>query len=351
MDRQDESRDALRPSGGGLPSARTLRAVSAESAVVPAEAPAASRWSRGVRAFLRAAAVAAVVAVAASLVLRFTVRDGVPGLSVLYYATPLALDAAGALVAALVAWRYGMRRLRVAAATLALASGALCVADDFVWNAPSPPGALRGVFWNVAYGLSGWPKIVETLRSFDADVVWITEIAGDDFEAERLLAEAFPGWKTARSKGGILVLSRGDVTLVQARRLSRSNVEAVFRVTLDGRSFDGVQVDLASNPRNRRVEALERVADDVPHLAATPVLVLGDFNTPRGSVGFDRWRGPLANAFETAGRGLDATWPVPVPLLSCDQVWFGGGLVVRTCETPWTWRSDHLPVVFTFDLP
>ena len=47
--------------------------------------------------------------------------------------------------------------------------------------------------------------------------------------------------------------------------------------------------------------------------------------------------------------GFAPTWPVPCPVLSLDHVWASRSLAVRTCEQGWSLRSDHRPVLFTFE--
>jgi vancomycin resistance protein VanJ len=77
-------------------------------------------------------------------------------------------------------------------------------------------------------------------------------------------------------------------------------------------------------------------------LSDRPLIIAGDFNTPRDSVLFDPMRTHHSNAWEKAGsRGAD-TWPWPVPVLSLDQVWSNQWLKPLRCQTAGNWRSDHL---------
>jgi endonuclease/exonuclease/phosphatase family metal-dependent hydrolase len=72
-----------------------------------------------------------------------------------------------------------------------------------------------------------------------------------------------------------------------------------------------------------------------------PKLVLGDFNTPGDSVWFVGLRRNYSEVLETAGSGLLATWPFPVPLLGLDHIWVSSGLVPRCAGKRSGWRSDH----------
>lgn len=84
-----------------------------------------------------------------------------------------------------------------------------------------------------------------------------------------------------------------------------------------------------------------------PEATAAPRRVThftGDFNTPRESSHFRQLRKPMTHAFETAGRGLADTWPVPIPVLSLDHIWTTPGLRVVQCRLGGG-VADHRPVM------
>lgn len=72
---------------------------------------------------------------------------------------------------------------------------------------------------------------------------------------------------------------------------------------------------------------------------------MGDFNTPPDSVHFKPIRQGFRNAFEIRGNGYSATWPIPLPLLTIDQIWTSHGIRVSRCECAWSWYSDHRPLL------
>jgi hypothetical protein len=51
----------------------------------------------------------------------------------------------------------------------------------------------------------------------------------------------------------------------------------------------------------------------------TPDIIVGDFNTPRGSESLKVIAGNLHHAFTDAGRGYSATWPRQLPIIPIDQ--------------------------------
>lgn len=308
-----------------------------------------SAFARRAARALRAAAMAAIAGVAISLVLRATARDALPGLSVVFLATPPVIDCAVAMCAAGALWRLGAPRTAVLSAALAAVSGALYASGSFVTNDAQSTGAIRGVLWNVARGRAGWTRIADTLRALDPDVAWLAE-ATRSADADDALRAALPDHTLLRAGGGLAVLVRGDASLVSGASIGRGSRLAHVRLSVGGREFESVHADISADPLARREPVLGRVLRHAePHLDS-PLLVLGDFNTPRDSCAFDAWRPRLAHAFETSGRGLDATWPQPLPVLSIDHVWASARIGVKSCELVATGASDHRAVLFTFDV-
>lgn len=120
--------------------------------------------------------------------------------------------------------------------------------------------------------------------------------------------------------------------------LSRdANFVAASKVisTFKGRSF-------TRNPMGLDVE-------DDP--AAVPVgfppadLVVGDFNTPRGSHSIRRVTGDLRHAYDLAGRGWATTWPRRLPLIAIDHVFVAPWLDVRSYVTRDLGAGGHLAQV------
>lgn len=301
------------------------------------------------RRLLRAAAFTALAYVALSLVLRATARDALPGLSVVFLSTPPVVDCATAACAAAVLWRAGAPRTAVVSVLLAALSGALYATGSFVTNAAGDAGEIRGVFWNVARGRAGWQRIAGTLASLDPDVAWLAE-ATPSPAADDALRAALPDHALLRADGGLAVLVRGSADLEKSEVLGRGNWLAHVRLSVGGREFESLHADIAADPLMRREPVLRRVLQRAEPLLDAPLFVLGDFNTPRDSCAFDAWRPRLSHAFETAGRGLDATWPQPLPVLSIDHVWTSDRIAVRSCELVATGASDHRAIRFTFDV-
>lgn len=145
----------------------------------------------------------------------------------------------------------------------------------------------------------------------------------------------------------MVLLARGAVIAKAMGDLGRGGKYGHYEVHLAGRTLDVLLVDIASNPFRSRREAMARLVDLIDRLADRPLIVMGDFNTPVDSVFVAPLAERLANAFEACGNGYNVTWPVPIPVLSLDQVWASPQVKLGACELPWTLRSDHRPVVVT----
>jgi endonuclease/exonuclease/phosphatase (EEP) superfamily protein YafD len=274
----------------------------------------------------------------AALFVRLTLRDRFPFVSTLHYATPPAVLALGALAWA--ALRGGRPALLGLAAALA----------GFVWQAgvsrfdrAPRAGNLRVVFWNLKNGSRGWDGLAGALAADAPDLIGLVEADG----GPRRLPPLLPGYDWAWPGRNLGLAARGRILSSELRELAPGSRAGVIRVEL-GRPLTVLVVDLASNPLTPRRAAFREL--EILLWEFRPDLVMGDFNTPRDSVFFDDWRGPLRHAFEEAGRGWDVTWPLPVPFLPIDHVWCGPRVEPRAAEHPASGASDHRRVRVTAEL-
>lgn len=290
------------------------------------------------RSFCYHLGTAGAAATAFALLVRLLLRDRVPVLATLFYATPPLLLASGALACA-VAWGLARRRR--------LALGALAAAFAFgAWQAgvsrfdrPSTPGAWRLLLWNVQHGSAGWPRVASEIAARDADLVVLVE-------AERGEPHAPPGWTWRWIDRGLAVGVRGEIRSAEIVPLGSAGRAAVVEVELGGRRLRAILVDIGANPLRPRGRAFGPL--DELRRRVKPDLILGDFNTTRDTARFDAWRGELTHAFEAAGRGWDLTWPAAFPLLAIDHVWCAPPLIPTSCRHLGTAASDHRAVEVEF---
>ena len=321
-----------------------------------------------VRGTLRTFVPALLLAIcAAGVLVRVCLQDRLPGiLTWFYYATPPAVLAAVALSAGL--WSLVTHRRLIGLVSMLLTVVCLVWAYrvTWMWNQPAPSAGetKRILFWNVAHGSFGWPRVLAEIRRRAADIVGLVEAAADvdvsgmtkpeieaarAAEAARMLAfwrEQLPEYTVHVSTSGIALLTRSPLESVSEGALG-GNYWTSFGHFLDGAmqtnraTMHILVVDIGLDFDRSLWPPLTRLQEILDEMAGRPVVVVGDFNTPTDSVALDGLRIHFANAFESAGNGYAATWPMPVPLITIDQAWASARAPVTRCELGWTWASDH----------
>lgn len=225
------------------------------------------------------------------------------------------------------------------------------LAIDCRWNRQRqpPPDAIRIVHWNVSRVDSGLVPSLEALAPYRPDVVVLSEARPSKdlpFYAEKVL-----GLPHTRHDSGISLLSRFPFTTHAPFSPSDVLVWGV-RLYAPSGELDVLCVDVPSHPLLNRVHSLRPLSRWVENRTdPAPLLVIGDFNTPRDSRAFSVFRAHLRHAYEIAGYGWPYTWPVPIPLYAIDHAWVSPNVVVhryRLRDAPW---SDHRRQIFEISLP
>ena len=298
--------------------------------------------------FLKQQLFALVVVVWANgLLLRLTVRDSRQFLAPLYYATPWPMLM---LLTAPLLWRF--RRIPWAVfTTIAVAHIFLMMWIMEGWRSDDPSterADLRVLQWNV--GRPEWrlTRVANRIRGFDADIITVAEAFPIDVPKPEEWRRLFPGYVAECAPGEMLSLIRGEVISRESGKLQPGSYYALYHVRVRDREFRLLQVDVMGLPNASRQGPLQRIAAMTRQLSDKPLIVSGDFNTPRDSVHFRRLRADAINSFEKAGFGLGDTWPMPFPMLSLDQVWCNAGLIPVRCRNRLTILSDHRPVLAEF---
>lgn len=324
-------------SPGNAPSTADLRPPGAQ--------PRPSRWGRWLRWIAGSLLVVMLIA-------RLTVQDRLPFFSTLFYAAPLPVLTA--LAAGLV---LASGRSRRACVTWSLVSGVLCLWTLAEYRRSVPPTVLerpiRLLLWNTGRGTIGSPDgIAREITRVDADLVVLIEAVPweDPPEIRAFWKEACPQYRTSLLGGGIVLLSKFPSGETTTAELPLSTRTRQLDVDCRGTPLRILVCDVGSNPFRSRKPTLDAITAAADKLADSPALVLGDFNTPHDSRCFDGLRKSYRNAFLTAGSGYLATWPIPLPVLSLDQIWASDRIALGTCRHLWTTRSDHRPVLLEFDV-
>jgi endonuclease/exonuclease/phosphatase family metal-dependent hydrolase len=278
----------------------------------------------------------------AGLAIHFTVKDAVPGLSFLFYALPLPVIAALILLGGLSWFFHGLRLRPLLCTALAVVLLGIWLVDNY----RQPPvevaeGDLRVLLWNVGRGRGGWERISDEIRSAEADIIGLVEASYHYPDPHTYWRRQFPGHSVYAGAGGLVLISKARITDHRRHELGEHSRCATAEVVLDERRVRLVLVDLEANPFLRRARMIEDVVAIAGIFPETPTVILGDFNTPPGSRGFDRLRDSYVNVFERAGRGFLPTWPSAFPILSLDQVWISPHFVPIAAWKKSSLISDH----------
>lgn len=305
---------------------------------------------RTFRGLLFVLASLATLLLIAAVVVRFTIRDGMDGFLMLYFATPWPVIAGASLLCAMYWVRHGARFLAALLTVLSLVSVVLWLQSDWQWrNVPTTHGQLRIVHWNV--DRPDWRQVwtFAWLAEQNADIIAIAEREPRQRDMAPRWETAFPGYKQVPQPGELLLLVRGEVLSTENEMLGERSYASTIRVRVRGREVTILQADVNGTPWVSRAKPFGQLMEIVHRHDKEQVILLGDFNTPLDSVDITPLRQELKNAFEAVGSGCAATWPMPVPVLTIDQIWSTSGLHPVRCQNVALWQSDHRAVVAEFN--
>ena len=287
----------------------------------------------------------------AGLAVRLTVRDEVDVFAMLFYATPWAVLMVLAAVCTIYWW--GLRPVKWVALAMTAGCFAMWVVKGFGFNGGAPTASrktFRVAYWNVARPEQRLEAILAQSGMLAADFL----IVGEHRPAQMTPArwqEYFSGRFVLPLARELLMVAPEPMKRIDGGSLGGAGGCQVCRVMIQGREVFLLLVDFTATLRKSRRPAFDRLFQIVDAYAEKPLLVIGDFNTPSDSAHFDRLRTRLQGAFETAGTGYAATWPMPVPVLQLDHIWTNKHLRVVRCEHETSLYSDHRAVVADVAFP
>ncbi|MBI1348738.1 hypothetical protein GC163_20895 [bacterium] len=205
--------------------------------------------------------------------------------------------------------------------------------------------SLRVVVWNVAHLFRGREAVTEFAKTLDADLIGLLETRGVKPEHLAEWERLMPGYTAHSTRYGMIWMAKRSVTIQPSVELAPNSGCMAMEFDYDGQPCRAVLVDIASSLKVPRVPTLSKCHETIKSWDQRPTLILGDFNTPPESRGFDLFREDFRNAFSDHGRGYAATWPVPCPVLQLDMIWVSSEWDIRQCYHDWSDCSDHRPVV------
>jgi hypothetical protein len=279
-----------------------------------------------------------------------TVVDRIVGLSTLFYATPWSVLGGLAAIVVILERKRGRRRAALYWVAPALICGVVWVASAWYGRANAvPPDAARVIVWNIAHGKHGFRQAVVALAEMKPDIAIVIEGDPADQDIRGTFQQAFPDHQVSLLGGGIVLVSRWPSGESSPYQVGDAETECRVReidIQTPSGTWTVFGIDLGSNPLYDRGPAFRELARLIERRSDHPVIIAGDFNTPLDSVHYEEFRDlGLREAFQTAGDGYLPTWPLPLPVLSLDQLWMNEHLTPIRCERLWRIRSDHAAVV------
>jgi len=219
---------------------------------------------------------------------------------------------------------------------------------DMRWNSPADlsqhPEAIKMVHWNVARFPFGAAPIYDRLEEEAADIIVLSEVGGKKHidKLKGLLGED----SFMESTWHLSLLSKWPIKL-KDRFTPLYGQGVVFQVEHPIEPINIIIIDFFSHFNYSREQPINDIHQAIQRTGfEDPLIVVGDFNTPRNCVFFDHLRAHLTHPYEAVGRGLPYTWPAYLPFLGVDHMWVSDHFIPLDYKTKSHWRSDHLMQVF-----
>ena len=247
-----------------------------------------------------------------------------------------------------------VRRFKTAIAALLGLAATLTTIAPYLARAESVPAAqtFRIVTFNAWFRNRDRQRLVEFLRTSDADVLIVQELSRVEVERIGRLLPAYPyRTVTPHLPRGLAIFSRWPLE-AEHMRLPGQRVTRITRATIDWAGSEVVLFGAHLSWPLGRMESRARTAQ-LSLIASRasaergPVVVAGDFNLTPWSPHFSRFveRSGLTDC--AVGQGLQPTWP--------SQFW-PVRIRIDHCFVSRHWRvhrlsvgphlgSDHLPVI------
>jgi endonuclease/exonuclease/phosphatase (EEP) superfamily protein YafD len=328
----------------------------ADCAAEPQCSPPLSR--RIVKVLLKFAAVGLATLIVAGLAGQIT-RDRSAALAVLMY-LPLLPAGVAAMVLDLAQSGRALPRGRFALSILGCVASSVAAILLIGWGAADeardndPEVSL--LHWNVQWGgglfrsQKTWAAQRAEILSRQPDLIVLSEGPSSDW-IEQLVSDLGPGaawvgveqYPPSRYWFKLVVCSRWPIRLEKQFSLPNGAAMSVI-AEVRGRPMRLLVVDGLSNPFRSRlpflqaiVEACQRAADD-----GHPYdVVVGDFNTPSRSIGFDALASEGYTLASRSTRGWRGTFPSFLPVYDIDHVWLAPKTLVRSCTLFNGPSTDH----------
>lgn len=290
------------------------------------------------------------VAYVSGILIHGLCRDRWDFVAPLFYAMRLPLLGLSAATSGFCWRQVCWRRAALSCWVVATITATVWGLDSLAWRGQAPQeNSISLLLWNINRGNLGYEHIAREIEARDTDVVALVEATGRG-QDESMWSQLVPSYRAYKLGSGLTLLLRGEMVSMEPGMLAEALKFRILHLKLKQGEFALTIVDVASDPLLPRQPAFRVIGSLLDRHPNLPHVLVGDFNTPPGSVNFDRLRNSYVNAFDARGTGLRETWPMFCPVLHLDQVWGDARIEWLRCEHGWSLRSDHRPVVAQFSL-
>lgn len=274
--------------------------------------------------------------------LRWTIRDSLPGFATLYYMTPLPLLVVGCLTLfGHDLWRRNRWRTLFWCGILILVSMSWWQQDfRYAAQKESAHDDIVVLFANLASN-EDFDDLAEQIRQLNPDVIAFVEAMSTTSELQAMWRDSFPDHEWSMVNWGTQLFVKGKVGRPWVKPLKDGTILSRSVMTIRGQEIHCYIADVASTLFLSRKPAIDTLNQFTDSSGQRPVIIMGDFNTPKDSVHFSSLRTSFREVIEDSGTGYSPTWPWPLPVLSLDQIWVNARVEpvsARLIENP---RSDH----------
>ncbi len=205
------------------------------------------------------------------------------------------------------------------------------------------------VAWNVMSYNRGKSKVLDGFKQHTPDIICLSE----GTYRQRPPAFLEHGLETPYEWAATRQLAMGSrFPILESQEIACDTRLRVFQVTMEieHQPISVLLVDLPSPPRRDTSELfteLWAVVASIDH----PCIVVGDFNTPRGSWQLSHATEGLTDFYTSVpGQAWLASWPAAFPLYQIDHAFATPGIEPHTAHFEDKVGSDHLRQVLTFRL-
>lgn len=229
-------------------------------------------------------------------------------------------------------------------------------------------GEFKVLTYNIRAGLGGPEAIGKALAAYQADVIALQETrpphVEEPIDPYQPVMQQLPGYNSFR--GG----RKGELVLATPHKIVRTGEHTLnqwsgaLEIVLEMPNQQTLRVlnvhCVMGNPRGLTPRGLEKSARARHEQARAlvelirkenlPTLLLGDFNSPPGSVLHQILLTEMQDSFQSEGLGFGWTYPEKHPLLRIDQIWYRG-LKPTKCRSSDPELSDHLLLWAEFAWP